>query len=190
MSFALLLCAYGVRLPRFPGTRCNLVVGTPGMLPLPLAVVLSVSTACSSCCSTWFGHRCLTAPPLWIWWLACGTPCSCRAPAAGYKIQESVHVSCSLILAHVMDSLKLKVHSSGYDTTLQGLNMETAWMHVDLPCGNRPGTDTSIVIFGTPQPSQNEADESVCQAVLNYYCSARDVNIDNFSYSILKMKQE
>ena len=28
------------------------------------------------------------------------------------------------------------------------------------------------------------------QAVLNYYCSARDVNIDNFSYSILKMKQE
>jgi len=123
-------------------------------------------------------------------WLACGTPCSRQAPAAGYKIQESVHVSRSLILAHVMDSLKLKVHSSGYDTTLQGLNMETAWMHVDLPCGNRPGTDTSIVIFGTPQPSQNEADESVCQAVHNYYCSAREVNIDNFSYSILKMKQE
>ena len=40
MSSALLLCAYGVRLPRFPGTRCNLVVGTPGMLPLPLADVL------------------------------------------------------------------------------------------------------------------------------------------------------
>ena len=106
------------------------------------------------------------------------------------QIPDAVYIPRHIILKQIMDSLKLKVHGSGYDSAFQVIGMETAWMHVDLPCGNRPGTDTSIVIFGTPQPSQNEADESVCQSVLNYYCSARDVNIDNFSYSILKMKQD
>jgi len=104
-------------------------------------------------------------------------------------MQESIHVSRRLILNQVMDNLKLKVHSSGYDSTLRGLNMETAWMHVDLPCGNKPGADSTTVIFGTPQPSYNEADESACEAVLNYYSSTRDVSIDDFSYSVLKTKQ-
>jgi len=99
-------------------------------------------------------------------------------------------VSRRLILSQVMDNLKLKVHNSGYDSTLQGLNMETAWMHVDLPCGNKPGADSTTIIFGTPQPSYNEADESACEAVLNYYCSTRDVSIDDFSYGVLKTKQE
>ena len=95
-----------------------------------------------------------------------------------------------VILSQVMDNLKLKLHSSGYDPMLQGLNMETAWMHVDLPSGNKPGADSSTIIFGSPQPSHNEADESACEAVLNYYCSARDVDIDDFSHSVLKKKQQ
>ena len=89
-----------------------------------------------------------------------------------------------------MDSLKLKVHSSGYDSTFQGLNMETAWMHVDLPSGNNPGADSSTVIYGNPKSTHSEADESACQAVLNYYCSARDGSINDFSHSVIKMKQE
>jgi len=40
------------------------------------------------------------------------------------KMQESIHVSRRLILNQVMDNLKLKVHSSGYDSTLRGLNMD------------------------------------------------------------------
>jgi len=44
-----------------------------------------------------------------------------------------------------MEKLKLKVHSSGYDSTFQPLNMETAWLHVDLPCGNKPGADSTTV---------------------------------------------
>ncbi|KAG2556750.1 hypothetical protein PVAP13_8NG264200 [Panicum virgatum] len=106
------------------------------------------------------------------------------------KMHSGVRVSRRLILSQVMDGLKLKVHSSGYDSTLQGLNMETAWMHVDLPCGNKPGPDSTTVIFGSPQPSQSEADESACQAVLSYYCNARDVSIDDFSHNVLKLKQE
>ena len=105
-------------------------------------------------------------------------------------MHDSVHVSRRHILSQVMDTLILKVHGSGYDSALQGLHMETAWMDVDLPCGNKPGADSTAVIFGSPQPSQNEADESACQAVLNYYCNARDVTIDDFSHSVLKMKQE
>jgi len=89
-----------------------------------------------------------------------------------------------------MDNLKLKVHGSGYDSTLQGLSMETAWLDVDLPCGNKPGADSTAVIFGTPQPSHAEAHENACEAVLNYYCSTRDVIIDDFSHSVLKKKQE
>ena len=89
-----------------------------------------------------------------------------------------------------MDSLKLKVHGSGYDSTLQGLGMEAAWMQVDLPCGNKPGAHSTTIIFGIPKPSRTEADESACEAVLNYYCSARDVTIDDFSHSLLKIKQE
>jgi len=88
-----------------------------------------------------------------------------------------------------MEKLKLKVHSSGYDSTFQPLNMETAWLHVDLPCGNKPGADSTTVIFGDPQPSRIEAHESACQAVLNYYCNVRDVSINDFSHGILKMKQ-
>ena len=95
-----------------------------------------------------------------------------------------------LILNQVMDALKLKVHSSAYDSTFEALGMETAWMHVDLPCGNQPGSDSTTVIFGTPQASHSEADESACQAVLNYYSNARDVKIDDYSHSALKMKQE
>ena len=106
------------------------------------------------------------------------------------QMHDSVHVSRRLIRNQVMDTLKLKVHGSGYDSALQGLHMETAWMDVDLPCGNKPGANSTAVIFGSPQPFHNEADESACQAVLNYYCSARNVIIDDFSRSILKAKQE
>ena len=88
-----------------------------------------------------------------------------------------------------MEKLKLKVHSSGYDSTFQPLNMETAWLHVDLPCGNKPGADSTTIIFGDPQPSRIEADESACQAVLNYYCNVRYVSINDFSHCILKLKQ-
>jgi len=89
-----------------------------------------------------------------------------------------------------MNDLKLKVHGSGFDSTLETLNMETAWLHVDLPCGNKGGADSGTVIFGNPKPSRNEAAESACQAVLDYYCSARDVKIDDFSSTVLKKKQE
>ena len=106
------------------------------------------------------------------------------------QMHDSVHVSRRLIRNQVMDTLKLKVHGSGYDSALQGLHMETAWMDVDLPCGNKPGANSTAIIFGSPQPSHNEADESACQAVLNYYCNAREVTIDDFSHSVLKMKQE
>jgi len=89
-----------------------------------------------------------------------------------------------------MNDLKLKVHGSGFDSTLETLNMETAWLHVDLPCGNKGGADSGTVIFGNPKPSRNEAAESACQAVLDYYCRARDVKIDDFSSTVLKKKQE
>jgi len=106
------------------------------------------------------------------------------------QVRRGVYIPRRFILNQVMDALKLKVHSSAYDSTLEALSMETAWMHVDLPCGNQPGSDSTTVIFGTPQASHSEADESACQAVLNYYSNARDVKIDDYSHSALKMKQE
>jgi len=106
------------------------------------------------------------------------------------QIPDAVYIPRHIILKQIMDSLKLKLHGSGYDSAFQVLGMETTWMHVDLPYGNKPGADSDTVIFGSPQPSHDEADESACQAVLNYYCSARNVIIDDFSRSILKAKQE
>ena len=105
-------------------------------------------------------------------------------------MQDSVYIPRHFILKQVMDNLNLKVHSSGYDSSFQAINMQTAWLDVDLPCGNKPGADSTTVIFGNPKSSKNEAAESACQAVLNYYCSARDVNIDDFSKSVLSKKQE
>ena len=106
------------------------------------------------------------------------------------QVRGTVYISRQLILKQVMNDLKLKVHGSGFDSTLETLNMETAWLHVDLPCGNKGGADSATVIFGNPKPSRNEAAESACQAVLDYYCSARDVKIDDFSSTVLKKKQE
>ena len=106
------------------------------------------------------------------------------------QVQDSVYIPRHFILKQVMDNLNLKVHSSGYDSSFQAINMETAWLDVDLPCGNKPGADSTTVIFGNPKSSKYEAAESACQAVLNYYYNARDVTIDDFSHSVLKMKQE
>jgi len=122
--------------------------------------------------------------------LACSPRSRWSFSLAVCQVRGTVYISRQLILKQVMNDLKLKVHGSGFDSTLETLNMETAWLHVDLPCGNKGGADSGTVIFGNPKPSRNEAAESACQAVLDYYCSARDVKIDDFSSTVLKKKQE
>ena len=50
-----------------------------------------------------------------------------------------------LILSEVMTDLNLKVHGTGYDCSLEALDMKTAWTKVDLPNRNKPGTKIPTV---------------------------------------------
>lgn len=96
-----------------------------------------------------------------------------------------------------MTDLNLKVHGTGYDCSLEALDMKTAWTKVDLPNRNKAGTKiptvpTSNFFFLRLVPHKQLTRKlmKVQHRQSEYYHQARNISIDGFSQTALKKKEE
>ncbi|KAL6626326.1 hypothetical protein ACP70R_030052 [Stipagrostis hirtigluma subsp. patula] len=103
-------------------------------------------------------------------------------------INKTVYISRRLILRQVMAQLKLDVHGSGYDPEAFRLK---GWICMDVPRNDGSELKDKLKIYAEQlADTPDEAAETAALATLNYMCSFREVEINDFGKTLIQQKDE
>ncbi|KAL6626310.1 hypothetical protein ACP70R_030036 [Stipagrostis hirtigluma subsp. patula] len=101
---------------------------------------------------------------------------------------KTVYISRRFILQQVMAQLELDVHGSGYEEVafrLQG------WLDLDVPLADGTGGKERMKISADElADTADQAAENAATTALNYMCTFREVEINDFSSDMIKEKDQ
>ncbi|KAL6596973.1 hypothetical protein ACP70R_047107 [Stipagrostis hirtigluma subsp. patula] len=104
------------------------------------------------------------------------------------KVNNAVYISRRTMLRDVMHQLNLSVLHSGTDP--YGYDLHQAWMHVQIPKIYKRDPVRDTTIYGDPSATAAGAKENAANAVLDYYCSTKDVRINDWNRHELMKKDD